>query len=379
MLFVIGFAITTIFVGWAVLQWRRGHRCDGPVLIVAWLISALACLVTPYGLRAFWFIVENARLNETGSRINELKPLWSAIGQPGSAVVMASAAAWTAVCGWLLWRQRGISTGWWRWCAIALLIGLVLVQRRQIGIAVFGITPLVLAGLVGPVIPRILAGRFGMIWPTIVVVLIYVNYRGGNPISASPQKMSQINCEWFPCEAVPFLKGNPPPPKLFHDLYTGGFLAYHLAPQTKVFIDGRLEVYNNGTYDDFFAPPEGRMPLTDLFQKYEVQSALLDWRLAAQQPTHTAAVLAQLTDWQLCWFSDHYALFVHSGDATTSYTAAHAYRYLNPLYPAAYTAALSNPETAPAAQAEARRAFAQNPDSHLAKTAMAVAGLDTGL
>lgn len=371
MLFVIGFAIAALFTGWALLECRKGRRDDGAALVMALAVAGVACLATPYGWSAAWFILENARLNDTGSRINELKPFWSAVGKPGTAVIMTAAAAWAVVSGWMMWRCRRAGFGWWRWAVAAFLICLMLIQRRQIGIAVFGITPLVIACASGAALPRALTGRLAFLWPVAIFVLLVLDFRENRSWEVA---QGGIDCDWYPCEAVGFLKENPPPEKLFHDLYTGSYLGYQLAPETKVFIDGRLEVYNNGTYDDFFAPPEGRMKLLDLFEKYDVNSVLLDWRLAGQAG-HTATVLAGRPDWRLCWFSDHYALFVHAEDSTAAYTAAHGYRYLNPLFPEGFTNALADPATGAAARAEARRALADDPDGHLANMAMTVAGI----
>ncbi len=380
MLFVIGFAIAGLYAMWVFIQWRRGLRHDITLVALMLVLSAVACIATPYGIRSFWFIIENARLKDVSSRINELKPSWLLLADTAGIAYVLLFALWLSVSGWLAWRQRADGSGWWRWVVLVFLLGLALLQRRQLAVAVFGITPLLMAGLRPPLVPRIFLSPYAIVIPLLFFALLSgARISGSLPtLPAAGNSKSGVDCEWYPCEAVEFLNQNPPPGKLFHDLYTGGFLGYNLTPQTKVFIDGRLEVYNNGTYDDFFAPPEGRMPLTELFRKHDVRSALLDWRMAGQ-PDHTAASLSRLPDWRLCWFSDHYALFVHADDTTTTYTNAHAYTYLNPIFPAAYTDALSNPKTAAAAQAEARKAISQNPGSRLAKTAMSVAGLKVGM
>jgi hypothetical protein len=384
LLFGVGLFIAAIFIAWATWQWRKGQRPDGLLLASTWLASAAVTVVNPYGWKVFWFMWANSRLNETATRINELKPLWLVASEPGGGPLILMIAIWAALCAWLLWRQWRIGgLAPWRVIVIIFLVGLALVQRRQIGLAAFGITALVLDGASGSSVPQIFLRR----WSILIPVFLFAGLLGAMSADKLPMvpgfesgaRRAEVDCDWFPCEAVGFLKQNPPPAKLFHDLYTGSYLAYQLAPQGKVFIDGRLEVYNNGTYDDFFAPMEGRMPVLALFKKYGVQSAFLDWRTAAEQPGHTAAVLSDAPGWRLCWFSDHYALFVNDGpDATDQahgYVAQHGYRYLNPLRPQGYMNALASPATLASARNEARRAIAENPDSRLAQKAAEVSGL----
>jgi len=369
MLFVIGFAIASLFIGWVWLRYRKTLQNAPMVVTGAWLLSGLACLATPYGIKASWFILENARLDATSTRINELKPLLQILREPAGPSVLVLFGLWAMACAWLLWRSRSSITAW-QWATILLLLGLTLIQRRQVGLAATGITIIVMANLRQMPQPAWLRSPWFIAAPAALFgLLLFARLNGYLGLSKERNNVGP-SCEWLPCEAVSFLKSNPPPPGLFHDLYTGGYLGYQLAPKTKVFIDGRLEVFNNGAYNDFFAPPEGRKSLRDIFERYGVKSVLLDWRAAGSLPGHTAAMLSDQPDWQLCWFSDHYALFVHKDDQTTSYTAAHGYKYLNPLRPAGFLEALQDPETAPAARADARKAITENPQSALAARAM---------
>ena len=375
MLFVIGLAIAGLFCLWAVLEWKRGRRTDGPVIIATMAISILVCLATPYGTGAFWFILENARLHNTSLRINELKPIWPLFTDPAAFNSIYFFVLWAIVATVFLVLQRGNRIGWWQWCVIAMLLGLALIQRRQISIAAFGITPLLMSPAAGQFVSSSIKSRYLIIIAVVFCGALSIARFTGNLAMPGGKVQLGPDCDWYPCEAVGFLKQNPPPSGLFHDLYTGSYLGYQLAPETKIFIDGRLEVFNNGTYDDFFGPPEQRISLKQLFEKYKVKSALLDWRSAAEQPGNSAAQLAQLSDWKLCWFSDHYALFVKQSEGTSAYVSAHGYQYLNPLFPQPFMDALSNPSTALAARAEAQRAISENPQSYLARKACEVAGV----
>jgi hypothetical protein len=397
MLFPIGLAILAIFCTFRVTS---RHRLPGESSLL-WpavtVVSLIACFATPYGWRAFWFIVENAQLHNASSRINELKPLWTALAEPGAAASFAMLALWAVAAVYTAWlgnvRSRASR---WHWASGAFLLALALIQRRQIALAVPGVTVLIFATFDSLVAPgsaprasrrrplrphlralRIWASPFSIVIPAAILsgAYFYLVMAGAlpDPRNASTLKPTRVDCNWFPCKAVKFLKQNPPPQRLFHDLYTGGFLAYHLAPRTPVFIDGRLEVYNNGTFDDYFAPPEGRMAVLDLLQKYDVKSVLVDWRAAATQPAHTALMLSTRAGWHLCWFSDNYALFVKDDTpAGQQYVQDHGYKYLNPLTPEPFLQALQNPATAQAAKAEAQRASTQDPTGHLATRATEV-------
>lgn len=371
MLFVIGLAVAGLFTLWVIIQWKSNRRPDGPIICAAMLASIAACCLSPNGFRdTAWFIIENARLNDTALRINELKPSWTLLTEPGGAITFPLFCTWLAFAGWLAWHQRR-DWHWWRWAVMALLVALALIQRRQTSLAAFGISVLVLSGpATAPYLPAIFRSRYAVAIPvSLFLTLSTARLTGNLPPLPAGRVSTATDCHWFPCEAISFLRENPPPGGFFHDLYSGGFLAYHLAPQTKVFIDGRLEVYNNGTYDDFFAPPEGRATLADILSRYEVRSVLLDWRLAADQPGHSAAILSDNPAWRLCWFSDHYALFVKQGPSTADYISAHAYRYLNPLRPDAFMQALADPARSAEARADAGRAMRDNPASELARKA----------
>lgn len=377
MLFVIGLFITGLFAAGEIVKNRgfSGYAWHRPVGILLGCIGITHAY--PYGVqRTWWFIKENASLQDVSHRINELKPLLPIVSEPGGKVMLFMLLLWFAPCAWLLFLQyKQGKLSLWRWLTAAFLLVLVLVQRRHIGLAVFGITALTVDGLRGLALPAWVRGRWvAGIAPVLGVGVLALGLSGRLPmVPAWSQSASRtdINREWLPDEAIGFLRQNPPPGRMFHDLYTGGFLGYHLAPSTRVFIDGRLEVYNNGTFDDFFAPTEGRATIADLFGKYSVESALLDWRSAADQPGQTAAALSDSPDWQLCWFSDHYALFVRRGHP---YAQQHGYTYLNPLRPQAFMQALANPATISGARAEAHRAQRENPGGMLARRAVQEGG-----
>src|SRR5690606_25577577 len=84
MLFVVGLGLLGVYVALAVWESRRAGRAIPVDLLLIFGVSAVATLATPYGWRSYWFVLENARLDNTGQHINELKPLWTALGEPGA-------------------------------------------------------------------------------------------------------------------------------------------------------------------------------------------------------------------------------------------------------------------------------------------------------
>jgi hypothetical protein len=276
--------------------------------------------------------------------------------------------------------------------ALISLAALALVQRRQIGLAAFSIPALLLPEAarvdfrkvhknntrrvaISAGAPRLHAVAIAAIAMTSMICV--ARYEGFlNEARGFPR--AGIDCQWFPCEATDFLKSNPPPPNLFHDLYTGSYLAYQLRGNPGVFIDGRLEIYRGSTWRDYFGPPDGRISLDKLLDKYKIDTALLDIRGVQTTPGHMARILAARSDWPVVYFDDHYAIFVRETSETETYVRGRAFRNIFPFDENVLLKNLTDRTHSSGTLAEARRAVKNAPDSSVAHAMLATVYLNSG-
>ncbi len=125
--------------------------------------------------------------------------------------------------------------------------------------------------------------------------------------------LERIVSRQFPVEAVAYLRLHPVPGPMFNTYGFGGYLVWSRAPEHKVFIDGRSELYERGgLLADYMHITLLEPGALAVLRNYGVQACLL----GPGEPL--ATVLAALPDWQRI-YSDHTsALFVrrNSNQAT---------------------------------------------------------------
>jgi hypothetical protein len=84
------------------------------------------------------------------------------------------------------------------------------------------------------------------------------------------QRQPQAEMQSFPARAVAFLQTHPPPGPIFNHYDWGGYLIWKLYPTTRVFIDGRADLYGGELLDQF----------ADTYQfKGAWQQTLQQWRI----------------------------------------------------------------------------------------------------
>jgi len=109
----------------------------------------------------------------------------------------------------------------------------------------------------------------------------------------------------FPVAAVQYLNTHSVPGPMYNSYEFGGYLLWARAPEHKVFIDGRTEVYERaGVFADQVNLINLKPGSLAIFQKYGIQSCLLSPGEA------TSTVLAALPDWQKLFEDSHSVLYV---------------------------------------------------------------------
>ena len=378
-LFFLGLAVVALYALWRFSLWRQTQNSVHAWSLIPCALCFLTWLANPYGWRLLQFVYDNASLPKVGERVYELKPLINAETLHGGlplhlALAIVLLLALTVIC---YWKSRTLIPGW-RTAALALFVFLLFYQRRQIGLAGATIPALLIPNLTW-LETRLARRRF--VAPACAAAMAFAicGMRTAGILELSRGlPRAGVDCAWFPCGAAKFLKENPAPPHLFHDLYTGGYLLHELGPEQKVFIDGRLEIYKDGPWQDYFAPPEKRMTADQLFTKYGVQTAVLDIRGARNHHGHLANQLTARADWRPVYFDDQYCTLVHETSATKAYVDAHGFRFVNPLDWNKLGAAAADPVQQKRAQSEAQRALSLAPESAAANTAMALVNYQAG-
>jgi hypothetical protein len=186
-----------------------------------------------------------------------------------------------------------------------------------------------------------------------------------------------IDCTALPCVSTDFLAANRPPDKLFNSYALGGYYLYHLGPETKVFIDGRLDVYDPKVYLDTLAVEENRLPIEELEKRYQLTTWAPSIEDAIGDTEHLASRLASRADYALVHFDDQVAVFVKRSSTTERYISQHEFRTLNP-WKLDQLAAIAQSPRAQEAFREVDRALAQSDESANAKSLAALVAFRAG-
>jgi hypothetical protein len=114
----------------------------------------------------------------------------------------------------------------------------------------------------------------------------------------------------YPVEAAGYLRQHAPPGPMFNSYGFGGYLVLALAPEHKVFIDGRSELYEDGgVLADYMHVVSLKPGGLSVLRGYGIQSCLID----RNEPL--ANVLAAMPDWQLSYSDGVSVLFVRRVNA----------------------------------------------------------------
>jgi len=109
----------------------------------------------------------------------------------------------------------------------------------------------------------------------------------------------------FPAGAVQYLDTHSVPDPMYNSYQFGGYLLWARGPEHKVFIDGRTEVYERaGVFSDQVALMNLKPGSLDVLEKYNIQSCLL---LPGEA---LSTLLTQLPDWKKVYVDEGSVLFV---------------------------------------------------------------------
>lgn len=315
--FVVGVAVVGVYGAFRLHRWYVGrHRLDLMALGPCGL-CALTWMANPYGVSMLGLASKIKALPGVTKMLFEWMPLF---GPPGNLMPTFSYFALgtlLAGCGAAL-LVRTTRVPWWHWVTAALLMGITINARRHLALAAVGLPVLMLPHLGGAArrLRRVpLAAPVGALFGA--VLLCGLQFQG-DLASGGGWPVVAFDSNAFPVGAADFLQAHRPPPNMFNSFHYGGYLLHRLGPETKVFIDGRIDTYAPSVWVDDRAIESGALPWDAAVAKYGFNVAVID-RRSGYDPGKLAARIPAHPDWKLVFQDSNSLVFVRATDATREY------------------------------------------------------------
>jgi hypothetical protein len=96
-----------------------------------------------------------------------------------------------------------------------------------------------------------------------------------NPFLRSPDR-SAHRTEYDLDDAVTYLKGGKPGARLYAKFEWGEYLTWNQWNDSRVFMDGRIEIYPDAVWDEYWAVRNVRADWQDILDKYAVDYLVLE-------------------------------------------------------------------------------------------------------
>jgi cbb3-type cytochrome oxidase subunit 3 len=317
------FLILAALVVWA-LDRKRRHLWPHASAVL--LLSVFALSANPGG---FYYLTSAFSLSASGALrggVSEWAPL--SLQMPWSSIpwFLAMAAIWAL--GWMLSRRRAdLET-----LVVAGTVVLSFCSVRFIPYAAMAMLP----GLVGDLgrwyhaAARRLRAYARPSLLQLSLAAISLALLGWNYLSTYPPSVRGTGAAtWLlPVDAAHFIKNHPPPGRMWNSLNTSGYLLYALAPQKKVFIDGRADtVYPMSFYTETLKASRDPVVLFKQLEEYHIGFAVVEYGRIQDASEGT---IFQHPDWVLVYWGDRDAILVHRGPEASEYLSKYAYSQLRP-------------------------------------------------
>jgi len=117
-----------------------------------------------------------------------------------------------------------------------------------------------------------------------------------------------VNREMQPYAASNFIKTNKLKGNIFNDINWGGFLAFNLHPDNKIFMHGRYTTFGDVVYDTYYRLLSGTPEWEMIFRQYNVDIVMLSKKLASQSVL--TAQLSSSPRWHLVHTDKNSMVFI---------------------------------------------------------------------
>jgi hypothetical protein len=232
------------------------------------LLDIMLVPLNPNGARLFFYPIETLRSAAMQKYIAE----WASPNfhhaeyLPFLVIVLATIAA-------LAWADKALRAR----DLVLLVVGLYagLCSIRMIPLFVFIAAPLICRriGILSVERPQGLNSQGARPWLNVGIVLAMVLFAIVNLIRII-QREPVAEAQRFPTRAVAFLEAHPPG-HLFNHYDWGGYLIWKLYPSTRVFIDGRADVYGEEFLNQFAATYQLKDDWREALQRWKIDTVLV--------------------------------------------------------------------------------------------------------
>jgi hypothetical protein len=280
-----GFPIGLILVGcylmaaaWdAVWTRRRSWWRDGRLWVMALALTGcvLATLLNPYGWRVYQYVMHTSGV-AAARHIDEWVP-------PGLNLLVSKVWVVSVLGLIVLFALPGRRPTTREVCLVICFLPLACGSVRMVAWWLLVATPIAAAQLAAVVPARFLAeddGRatrgtvlsFAVFVVACVLSLPWLERY--NPVLAALDRTGRPESQLE--AAAERLRERRPNGRIFSRFEWGEYLGWSLAPDYKVFMDGRIEIYSDRVWGEYSAVTRGRADWQDILDGYGVDCLLLD-------------------------------------------------------------------------------------------------------
>jgi hypothetical protein len=270
--------------------------------LVASGISTGASLLNPHGIQALLYPFSYAGTANASMRF--IAEWQSPDFHQLSYLVFGGSVVFGVALG-VVQRPLGLTQSLW----VLSLAAMALQSARNIPLYAVVATPLLAARLqeMVPVLRRRvsdlpLSWLLALIWPLLMVSIV------GTLVQPVQRATLQLGIEpssaSYPMGAVEYIKTNQPNGNMFNDYGWGGYLAYQLYPERKVFIDGRADVYGDKLVESYVNIVQLEAGWRNALNEHDLRIVLV------RNESPLAVALAASTEWREVYAGPVERLFV---------------------------------------------------------------------
>ncbi|NOX96665.1 MAG: tetratricopeptide repeat protein [Nitrospirae bacterium] len=323
-------------------------------LLAVGLISILVSFLNPNTYRGALFPFLTLARIESGSKIfmsniSELRPPFPSHNYPLShslyyarILIILSAASF-----FLNLKKTNIGN----LLVYSIFLFLFLSAGRNIALFAFVALPLTLLNLknispkirdavkrIGREKHRRLLGRIGAVL-LILVVTRYLVQIISNDYYLREGSLREFGLGFselaYPRKAVDFIEKENIPGPMFNNFDIGNYLIWRLAPERKVFIDGRTELYGEGFYNYYQRLMRGELPYAEVVKRYNINFFLL-----SHASLDTGKLIVKLygdSSWKMVYYDENSVIFVKDVPANRELIRKHKFTIQRKEFPSPYS------------------------------------------